>query len=127
MTEESKLAEQVEWFHQFSGQSLSDLASQASEVNRRAFARLVATCLPGHSAPQGQSPEEFAATVQQLRANERQWNQALCAALIQADDLLKSKGWQAAASKLEAFAESCPWKLFREVANDQAENYNPQP
>ena len=126
MNEESKLDEQVEWFHQFSGQSLSDLASQASEANRKAFACFVATSLPGHSAPEGQSPEEFAATVQELRTNERQWNQALCAALIQADDLRTSEDWQAAASKLEAFAESCPWKLFREVANDQAANYNPR-
>jgi hypothetical protein len=125
MTEDSNLAEQVEWFHQFAGQTLSELADQASEINRKAIARLVETCLPGYNAPAGQSPEEFASTVQELRANERQWNQALCAALIQADDLLKSEGSQAAAARLKAFASSCPWKLFREVANNQAANYNP--
>jgi hypothetical protein len=125
MTEESKLAKQIEWFHQFAAQSLSELASQASDVNCEAFAQLVKTCLPGHSPPEGHSPKEFAATVQELRVNEHQWNQALCSALVQADDLLKSEGWQAAASKLEAFADSCPWKLFREVAIDQAANYSP--
>jgi len=121
---EAELAAQIEWFHQFAALPPDQLALQASEANRSAFANLVKVCLPDHNPPDSQSPEEFASTVLALRENERQWNRALSSALIHADDLRKSQGWQAAVSALEAFAESCPWKLFAEVARDQASNYS---
>ena len=120
---EAELAAQIEWFHQLAALPPDQLALQASEANRSAFANLVGVCLPDHSAPEGQSPEEFASTVLALRENERQWNRALSSALIQADELHKSQGWQHAVTTLEAFAASCPWKLFREVAGDQAGSY----
>ena len=123
---EAELAAQIEWFHQFAALPPDQLALQASEANRLAFAHLVKVCLPDHNAPEGQSPEEFASTVLALRENERQWNRALSSALIQADELHKSYGWQPAIAKLEAFAESCPWQLFREVARDQAGSYSPR-
>jgi len=122
---ESELVAQIEWFHQFAALPPDQLALQASEANRSAFANLVRACLPDHGAPEGQSPAEFASTVHAIRENERQWNRALSSALIQADGLHKSQGSQSAISILEAFAESCPWKLFREVARNQARNYSP--
>ena len=121
---EAELAAQIEWFHQLAALPPDQLALQASEANQSAFANLVKVCLPDHSAPVGQSAETFASTVLALRENERQWNRALSSALIQADDLHKSQGWQGAVTTLEAFAKSCPWKLFREVARDQANNYS---
>ena len=122
---ESELSEQEEWFHQFAKQSVDQLALQANEENRALFMRYVKTSLPNHTPPEGQPPEEFARTVIELRENESQWNHALMSALIKADDLYKSQEWKSAVSTLKSFANSCPWKLFQEVARDQACNYRP--
>ncbi len=122
---ESVFSQQVEWFHQFSKQPVDQLALQATEENRALFVRYVSTSLPNHTPPECQSPEEFARTVVALRENERQWNRALMSALIRADDQWKAKKWESAAATLQSFAESCPWKLFEEVARDQACNYRP--
>lgn len=121
-----KLSQQVEWFHQFAKQPADQLALQATEENRELFMRFVSTCLPDHNPPEDQSSKEFASAVIQLRGNERRWNQALMSALIQADDLNKSQEWQNAVSMLESFADSCPSKLFREAAQNQACNYKPR-
>ncbi|QTN28327.1 hypothetical protein HZ993_00230 [Rhodoferax sp. AJA081-3] len=123
---ESELSQQVEWFHEFAKQSVEQLVLQATEENRRLFVQYVCTCLPNHSPPEGQSSEEFARTVVELRENERQWNQALMSVLIKADDLYKAQEWQSAVTKLKSFAQSCPWKRFEEIAIDQACNYKPQ-
>lgn len=123
---ESELSQQVEWFHEFAKQSVGQLVLQATEENRRLFVQYVYTCLPNHAPPEGQSSEEFARTVVELRENERQWNQALMSALIKADDQYKARDRQSAVTTLESFAQSCPWKLFEEVAINQACNYKPQ-
>ncbi|WP_092130547.1 hypothetical protein [Polaromonas sp. YR568] len=120
---ESKLTRQVEWFHQFAEQSAGQLAAQATEENRALFKQYVIACLPGHDPPEGQSPEEFACNVLELRKNESGWNQALMSALIRADDLYKEQAWQSAVATLQSFAGSCPWKLFSEAARNQACNY----
>jgi hypothetical protein len=122
---ESELSAQTEWFHEFAKQSVDQIALQANEANRSLFARYATTSLPNHSPPEGQSPEEFARTVHELRENERQWNRALMSALIKSDDLYKAKDRKGAISVLESFAASCPWELFQEVARDQAFNYKP--
>ena len=123
---ESELSAQTDWFHQFAEQSVDQLALQANEKNRALFALYVATSLPNHTPPESQPPEEFARTVRELRENESQWNRALMSALIKADDLFKAQEWQSAISTLESFAESCPWKLFQEVARDQSVHYRPR-
>jgi hypothetical protein len=120
---ESEFSQQVEWFHQLSRQPVDQLALQATEENRALFVRYVSTSLPNHAPPECQSPEEFARTVVALRDNERQWSRALMSALMMADDQYKAQGWQSAVAALQSFAESCPWKLFEEVARDQACNY----
>lgn len=122
---ESEFPQQVEWFHQFSKQPVDQLALQATEENRALFVRYASTSLPNHTPPECQSPEEFARTVVDLRENERQWNCVLMSALIQADDQYKAQGWQSAMATLHSFAQSCPWKLFEEVAMDQAYSYRP--
>ena len=124
---ESELSAQTEWFHEFARQSIDQIALQANEGNRSLFMRYATTSLPDHRPPEGQSPEEFARTVHELRENERQWNRALMSALIKSDDLYnKSKDWKGAISVLESFSASCPWELFQEVARDQASNYKPR-
>lgn len=122
---ESELSAQTEWFHAFAKQSPDQIALQANEANRSLFSRYATTSLPNHRPPEGQSPEEFARTVHELRENERQWNQALMSALVKSDDLYKSKDHQNAVAVLESFAASCPWQLFQDVARNQASNYKP--
>jgi hypothetical protein len=122
---ESELSQQTAWFHQFAKQSIDQLTLQATKENRKLFAQYVSTCLPSHTPPEGRSPQEFASTVIELRENESRWNHALMSALIEADDLYKAQEWQSAVTALQSFAESCPWKLFEEVARDQACNYKP--
>lgn len=121
---EAAFADQIEWFHQFSMLSPDQLAEQSSEANRVAFSKFAKTSLLNCTPPEDQSPPEFAKTVLALRENERQWNQALCSALIRADDLHKSQALESATSLLESFAKSCPWKLFREVAEKQAREFS---
>lgn len=123
---ESELSQHTEWFHEFAKQSLDQLALQATEENRALFSQYVNSSLPKHTPPSDQAPEEFAHAVIELRENERQWNQALMSALVRADDHHRAQDWQSAVAALQSFAESCPWKLFAEVAQDQACNYKPQ-
>jgi hypothetical protein len=120
---ESKLSRQVEWFHQFAEQPADQLAQQATEENRALFARYVSACLLNHTPPGGQSHEEFALAVIELRENERKWNQALMSSLIKADEQYKVRQLQSAITTLQLFADSCPWKLFSEVARNQARSY----
>jgi len=123
---ESDLTAQTNWFHQFAEQPVDELTMQANETNRALLANYVATSLPDHTPPLSLLPEEFARTVRELRENESQWNRALMSALLKADDLFKARESQSAMSTLESFAESCPWKLFQEVARDQAVHYRPR-
>lgn len=118
-----ELSGQTEWFHQFAKQSTEQIAIQATENNRTLFRRYVIASLPGHTPPSEQSPEQFACAVVDLRENERKWNQALMSAIIHADDLYKSHDSQGAVAALESFADSCPWKLFHDVAKNHASNY----
>lgn len=120
---DSELSEQTEWFHQFAKQPTDQLAIQATDTNRALFKRYVIASLPGHTPPNGQSPEQFARAVVDLRENECKWNQALMSAMIHAEDLYKSHNSQGAVSTLESFADSCPWKLFHDVARNHASNY----
>ena len=122
----SERSQQVEWFHQFAKHPVDQLALQATEQNRTLFIQYISASLPNHIPPADQAPEEFARTVVELRENERQWNQALMSALIRADDQYKAQEWKSAVTTLKSFAESCPWKLFEEVARDQACNYKPR-
>lgn len=123
---EDDLSAQTEWFHQFAKQSVDEIAQQASDENRARFLRYAITSLPNHRPPEGLLPEEFAKLVIDLRENERGWNQALMSALIKAEDLHKSQDSQGAVSLLKEFSDSCPWKLFQEVAQGQAFHYKPR-
>jgi len=120
---EGRFSQQVEWFHQFAKLSVEQLAQLANEENRSLFLQYVRASLPKHDPPEAQSPDEFAHAVVGLRENERQWNRALMTALVDADDLHNARAAKEAVEKLNAFADSCPWKLFEDVARGQAAKY----
>lgn len=86
------LSAQTEWFHEFAKQSVDQIALQANEANRAFFSSYAAISLPNHKPPRGQSPEEFARTVHELRENERQRNHALVSALIESGVVLDETG-----------------------------------
>lgn len=113
----------VDWFHAFAKQSIEQLAQLANEENRSRFLQYVTESLPGHAPPGALPPEDFAQAVVALRDNERTWNQALMAALIDADDLHRNGATQESVEYLKVFADSCPWKRFAEVARRQAAAY----
>lgn len=113
----------MEWFHQFADQSLDEIADQASGENRSRFLSYVTTFLPGHQPPERLPADAFAKAVLELRTNERGWNRALMSALIHADDLYRAGDFQGAASSLEEFSGACPWKLYQQVARNQAARY----
>jgi hypothetical protein len=115
--------ELVEWFHAFAMQPAESIAAQASHSNQSLLARYVARSLPGHPLGDIMSAEDFAEAVQDIRNSERDWNHALCEALVRAENLALAQGPQAARMSLEGFAASCPWSPFAQVARDQATHY----
>jgi hypothetical protein len=119
--------EQIGWFHELASLPRAQLVAEASVQNLTAFRNLMKCCLPNHPAPEDLSAEEFAAAVVNLRENELEWNRALMSALVKADDLNASHGRSHAADSLRSFANSCPWQLFQEVAEDQTQAYNASP
>lgn len=125
MTDE-EVSAQFEWFHQLAALPPDELAQQASPANQDAFAAFVLAHLPGNEAPPNRSPEEFVTLILQLRHSEKRWNQALMAALIEADDLFKAGDPSKAASQLQSFADGCPWQTFQQVALDQSSRYMPR-
>jgi hypothetical protein len=124
---EEALDQMFGWFHHFADLPREQLAAQATAANRTALSALIDACLPETPALDTLAPEEFADYVLGLRANERQWNQALGSALNHAEDLFQSEGKSAAASALHTFADSCPWSLFRDVAHNQVAFYVRRP
>jgi hypothetical protein len=122
MNEEDELDEGFEWFHELAKLPVEELIQQATDFNRTMFRKFMIASLPDHVPPENQPPAEFAATVLELRANERGWNQALGRALIDADRTRSEGNLQAAISNLRSFASSCPWKAYRDIAQIQADN-----
>jgi hypothetical protein len=84
MNEEDEVDERFEWFHELAKLPAEELIQQATDLNRAMFRKFVVASLPDHVPLENQSPAEFAATVLELRANERGWNRALGSALIDA-------------------------------------------
>lgn len=113
----------TEWFHALAEHPHDELIELASSENIEQFQKHVARSTPKYPLPAALSASEFAEAVFRLRRNESAWNKAAMAALIKADDLSKAGFVAEAVKSLEAFASSCPWALFKEVALNQATNY----
>lgn len=110
----------INWFHQLAELGADQIAARFSTESLARLQAHVALCLDGAGLPGICSPTQFAETVLDLRANESDWNRATMSAIIQADDLMLAGQTEEAVQVLQAFAASCPWTLFREVAEDQA-------
>lgn len=73
--------------------------------------------------PEAINAAQFAETVHTFRQNEISWNRSAMAVLTKADKLVKVGRVVEAEKALNAFASSCPWPRFNEVALDQAKRY----
>ncbi len=120
MTERDSL---TEWFHELAELQNEELLVLASSENIEKLQKHVARSTPAYLLPDRLSAGEFAEAVIEFRRNESSWNRATMAALIKAEDLFKAGNKAQAAESLVAFAASCPWVLFQEVALNQATHY----
>lgn len=118
----ASLGDQVEWFHQLAALPKGELLAWAGTESVSDLAEFVRNHVADCSVPERAPPREIVAFVVGLRGNEREWNRALQAALIRADDI-KETSRDEAKQVLQAFAVDCPWALFKEVAVDQASWY----
>lgn len=114
----------IDWFHQLAALGRDEIAHRFSAENQTRLQTHVALCLDGANLPLIGTPVQFAETVLDLRANECEWNRVTMSAIIRADDLMLAGQTEEAVQVLLAFAASCPWVLFRQVAENQASQLN---
>lgn len=110
----------VEWFHALANHDRSEIARRCSPEFLERLRDHLALCLTGQPVPEALAPEQFAEVVLDLRANELDWERAWMAAAVKADDLMLAGQVEEAAHALSAFAQECPWRMFREAAIHEA-------
>jgi hypothetical protein len=110
---------QIGWFHDLA-EEVSAGRSELDAGTQECLAQFVKTHLPGHPFSGAESEAELAGIVRDLRANELAWNRALQAAILRADDAFRGGNGVSARQELERFSRECPWRVFSEVALDQA-------
>lgn len=115
--------DQVQWFHSLAELPDDELSLWASSTNGTDFISFVQLHLPSVGVPKFAGPQEIVSSVRSLRENERAWNHALMRVLIEADDLYKQQALPEAQALLLNFATECPWRLFKEVAENQVSHY----
>lgn len=111
------------WFHELALHQHDELLALASPENIVRLQMHAAISTPEYPLPKLLSAGEFAEAVIEFSRNETSWNRATMDAITKADDLFNTGCKAEAAETLEAFAASCPWALFKEVAIDQAAHY----
>lgn len=112
----------IDWFHQLAELGSDQIAARFSPDSMVRLQTHVTLCLEGAELPGISRPAQFAETVLDLRANESDWNRATMSAIIRADDLMLAGRTEEAVQVLLTFAASCPWILFRAVAENQADH-----
>lgn len=110
----------IEWFHGLANHDHREIARRCSPESLARLRSHWVLCLNGHPAPRDLTPQQFAEVVLDLRANERDWERAWMAAAVKADDLMLAGQTEEAVHALQAFAQSCPWRSFREAALHEA-------
>jgi hypothetical protein len=118
--------EQVEWFHALAEDAATGTLDATSVELTGHLVEFIALHIPGHELPPAMTTAEMASAVGLLRDNERSWNRALTNAIIQANERAEAGFSQAAARDLRGFAAQCPWKLFSQVATNQAQCFDSQ-
>jgi hypothetical protein len=109
---EARRAASAAWFHAFAELGRDEIARRWAPETERRLADHLAWCLTGVEMPAVRTAEQFAEVVLDLRANERDWERAWMAAVVEADDLVLAGQEEEAAHTLNEFARACPWTVF---------------
>jgi hypothetical protein len=120
MTNMDKL---IGWLHKMAKLSTSELTGRFDEESRLSLARLVEECIPVRPVPDDLDAEEFADWIHGLRESEGEWNRALGAAILKAEDAAERSDSASGAEILTAFATECPWLPLREIAQREANRH----
>lgn len=107
------------WFHVLANHDRSEIARRCSPENLSRLQDHVSQCFVGSPLPSDLTPEQFAEVVLDLRANELDWERAWLAAAVKADDLMLAGQTEEAVHALNAFAQDCPWRMFRAAARQE--------
>jgi hypothetical protein len=117
---------QFEWLRAVVQALRTHGGSVVSDELRDGLQRFITTNLPGHTFPAALDQEAFVVAALKLKDNDSSWNKALQSALVTAYDKAESGEHYEAAQALEAFATSCPWALYSEVAGNEARRISEQ-
>jgi len=117
------MADLTEWFNELARKERDCLLREATPANLDKLRLHIATSLPDFVPPADLKSEQFSDYVFEMCANEKAWNQATMIAVIKADDLFKQGLASDSRAALLDFAATCPWSAFKEVALNQATNY----
>ena len=110
----------IEWFHGLANHDHREIARRCSPESLERLRGHLALCLNGHPEPGDLTPQQFAEVVLDLRTNERDWERAWMAAAVKADDRMLAGQTEEAVHALNAFAQDCPWQVYREAALHEA-------
>lgn len=110
----------VEWFHGLANHDRNEIARRCSPENLALLRDHLVRCLAGSALPSDLTPQQFAEVVLDLRANELDWERAWMAAAVKADDRMLAGNTEEAVHALNAFAQDCPWQVFRAAALQEA-------
>ena len=116
--------ELIDRWHAFSAQPKHEIAAQFDEKARTLFAEISEKGLgdANASAIHFASADEFAASVLDLRSNEKAWTNRLGNVLLKAQNRVDSGDVTGAKEILINFRDTCPWHFLREVAYTEFEN-----
>lgn len=100
-----------------------DLVARFDDETKESLSKLVSLCLPNQTVPENISPEEFAFWVHDLRKSERDWNRALVAVIINADDAYANGNKSTSVRILCEFVAECPWVPLKDIAGEEARRH----
>ena len=120
MTNTDKL---IAWLHKMAKLSTVELTGRFDEASRLSLTRLVEECIPVCPVPSDLDADEFADWILGLRKSEGEWNRALGAAILKAEDAGERGDSAVGAEGLTVFAAECPWLPLREIAQREASRH----
>jgi hypothetical protein len=116
--------ELIDRWHAFAAQPKHEIAAQFNDKARSLFVEISEKGLgdTNSGAIQFASADEFAASVLDLRSNEKAWTNQLGNVLLKAQSRVDGGDVTGAQQILRDFCDTCPWHFLSEVANTELQN-----
>lgn len=124
---EKTLDDLIGWLHSMAELAHADLVTRFDDECKESLSKLVNLCLPSQTVPADLSSEEFAQWVHDLKTSERDWNRALGAVIVKAEDAHASGDRVASVRLLSEFAAGCPWIPLKDIADGEARRHQASP